>query len=83
MADTDFDALIPGHLQDNYRLIVAERHDGDWSKLARQFDASGDDLLARWAASQAPAKSARIVGEHGPELAVDKAPRTTRAKKTA
>lgn len=74
MAGTDFDALIPGHLQDNYRLVVAERYDGDWSKLARQFDASGDDLLARWAAAQAPAKAAKT------EKAVDAAPRTTRAK---
>jgi len=77
MADTDFDALIPEHLQDNYRLVVVERYDGDWAKLARQFDASGDDLLARWAAAQSPAKA------DVPEKAVDRAPRTTRAKKTA
>jgi len=77
MADTDFDALIPEHLQDNYRLVVADRYDGDWSKLARQFDASGDDLLARWAASQTGTSEAPV------EKAVDRAPRTTRAKKTA
>ena len=73
----DFDALIPEHLQDNYRLVVVDRYDGDWSKLARQFDASGDDLLAKWAAAQVPAKADKT------EKAVDKAPRTTRGAKAA
>lgn len=53
----DFDRYLPEHVQDNYRRIVEERHGGDWSKLARQMDADGNDLLAKWAASQAGGKS--------------------------
>lgn len=73
----DFDALVPQHVQDNYRALVAERHDGDWSKLARHFDANGEELLARWAASHADTKVDK------PEKAVEKTPRTTRGAKSA
>jgi hypothetical protein len=76
MADTDSGAFVPEHVKDNYRALVAERH-GDWLRLAREIEATGDSTLARWAASQAGTSDAPV------EKAVDRAPRTTRAKKTA
>lgn len=73
MADeqVDFDRYIPQHVRENYEALVAERHGGDWSKLARAFDNDGEQLLARWAASHGD-------GGEKAERAVDKAPKTTR-----
>ncbi len=50
---TDFDRYIPAHLQDNYAQIVAERYDGDWTALGRQMAVDGEQLLSRWAYSNA------------------------------
>lgn len=72
--NVDYSAYIAPHIQDNYRQITAERHDGDWRRLARELDAAGETTLARWAASQADAP---VDGE----TADDKTPtRATRRK---
>lgn len=69
----DFDRYIPQHVRDNHAARVEGEFGGDWQRLARQFDADGEALLARWAAAQAPA-------EPKTENTSDKTPRSSRER---